>query len=276
MASNAFENVPFYSGDTSVKNFLQSFELEAVKKDWVEDKKCKVIGLCVTSVAKQAFESLSDEDKKDFAKISKNLKDTCSKAKDLWIRDFQERILKPNESPANFALDLEHIITRAYPEMSSADRLVTLKNQFLIRLPAHVRVVVRGGMCNMDWPNLVKLADEVFVDYCSSTGDLVGMDTKVEVEGELNRMRVLPKRKENRRFDGNCYYCGKRGHKESNCFQKNRSNQKTDRRSSYQNNRYSVNKPDSLKQTKNEASAYHVQVRNTDNDPDNDLSFFND
>lgn len=252
MAGVAFENVPFFSGETDVNIFLQSYELEAVKKDWTDAKKCKVICYCLTGVAKQAFDSMSAEDAKDFTKISKKLREACCKPRDLCIRDFQARILKPGETPTCFALDLERLIKQAYPDLTEDGRLSTLQNQFLKCLPSQVRAVVRGAMSKLKWSEVVALAEEIYQDY-TSEGSLM-VEPKVEIDGELNRMRV--KAKERRpKFNGNCNFCGRFGHKEVQCFKKskNRSshdsffrkangNRRTDERTQSNNNqRYSAN-----------------------------------
>ncbi|RNA36428.1 Transposon Ty3-G Gag-Pol poly [Brachionus plicatilis] len=237
----ALDSVPFYSGESNVENFLQLFELEAAKKDWDDAKKVKVIGLCLTGVAKQAFETISADDKKDFNKVSDRLKKVLCKPRDLCIREFQERVMRPNETPASFAFSLENLMDKAYPGLSGDNRKETLQNHFMKSLPAHVRVVVRVAMAKLSWHEIVNLAEEIYRDFTSSnvSGELTESDPKIEIDGELNKMRITGSKRQGR-FDGNCYFCGKEGHKEAQCYQKNGNNNKHSygRNSTYGNGNY--------------------------------------
>ncbi|RNA21701.1 hypothetical protein BpHYR1_051240 [Brachionus plicatilis] len=93
-----------------------------------------------------------------------------------------------------------------------------MKHHFLKCLPVHVRSVTRGGMAKLEWSEVVCLADQVFKDYVPS--DLpVDMEPKVEIDGELNRMRIGAGRPRGK-FNGNCNYCGIYGHNEVECRKK--------------------------------------------------------
>lgn len=142
MASFGFESVPLFNGEGDLENFIENYELIAVKKDSNNAKKWKVIEFCLTGVAKQAFNMLTDDDKKHFSKISKHLIEKCSKPTYICIQEFQERIMKAGESPAQFAIELEKPVKRAYSKLDKTSQQVIIQHHFLKCLPVHVRSVL--------------------------------------------------------------------------------------------------------------------------------------
>ncbi|RNA33260.1 hypothetical protein BpHYR1_050400 [Brachionus plicatilis] len=224
MASFGFENVPFFNGEGDAENFIQYYKLEAVKKYWNDAKKFK------------------------------HLIEKYSKPTDICIKEFQERIMKADESPAQLAIEFVSL-------------------NFLKCLAVHVRSVVRGGMSKFDWSEVVSLADQVFKDYIPN-GQGVELETKIEVEGELNSINVSDSKRCDK-FNGNCNFCGIYGQIEVECRKKRERMSVTNNNDSRFNfNNYNNDRSKTFSRKHSDKSesfntkAYTVQLNNTQKELD--------
>lgn len=215
-----------YDGFSDPNVFINAFELNAFVFKWDDKDKATAIKHLLTEKAERVYEKVTDKTKID--DIYKELRDKCGLSNEKLLDRFFERKPREGETIQQFALALQDLLEKAMPGLGSKEKMVLLKRQLGVNLPEHIKALIHFNV-TMDWDNLIKAVGEALphVTMCEANE---GKFAAIKAEPvELNAASVRYRGDRNRqdrdrkpkRFEGNCNFCKKYGHKAESCWKKN-------------------------------------------------------
>lgn len=202
MATPLLVSLPSFTGVGSVTRFKDDFSIYASLQGWTVEKQRDVIPLCLSGIARDAYDSFSQVQKGSISTIFTALSDCFSGSSPLdshlALRDLK---FSTSESIDVFVIKLRQLVSRAFPGQP-LDGL--LFSHFLTALPDEQRAaVVADGVTKFE--DAVKkvrnLCSAARVTSTSSSVRQVSADSGFvqqlesrirELESEVRRLRVQP------------------------------------------------------------------------------------
>ena len=222
MATPISIGLPSFSGVGSVSRFLSDFKTFAVLHDWEDKKQLALLPLCLSGIARDAYDGLSDKCKKDLKSVLDALEAAFPSGGPVEAQ-VKLRGLKfvPGQNLDAFTIQLRSLVGAAFPG-TVVDQL--LFNYFLQSLPDDFqRQIVCDGIVtydealkkvrNMTYATRMYEGSSVAVRQVSEGATRTDhLERRVrELEGKLAKLQT---RSGSTRT---CFCCGKSGHLRSAC-----------------------------------------------------------
>lgn len=212
-----------YDGSTEVQEFFERFDVIASVLGWDDAKQAVNIQLYLVGDAKERYNMLSSSEKKSIKTVKEHLIKECSKDKCYYMNQFFVRKMAAGEKPKAFGLELTKLLKRALPEVDNDVRETILKAQFLNSMPKQIFGLAKFTK-TMKCTDLLEAVDESYEELVEG---LIMMDHGTsELELEVNKMfsrREVDGPRAKIKFQGNCYSCGKSGHRAVDCWSKKKT-----------------------------------------------------
>ena len=147
---NLSVGLPRFGGDSgSFARFVEDFSIFARLQRWEDDKKRDVFPLCLSGIARDAYDALSPECKASFDLTVASLQQSFSGRTPIDCH-MSLTMLKydPSEPLDAFVIELRMLVSRAFPGQEQDGLLF---NHFLMSMPDDYRVqVVAAGIVTFD------------------------------------------------------------------------------------------------------------------------------
>ena len=230
-----------YDGTTNPTVFVEYFRLQAVYQEWDNAKQCLVLPMFLRGAAKKVFTAFNPKNNID--DLLAEIVDKCTQPQEFLLNEFFQRKQQIGETISKFALALEALLQAADPTMPVANQTKLLKAQLSNSLPDHTRELINFNSA-MTWPELLRNLDK-------STPRVASIETKLPLikaePADINWLTSQPSYNRpsyptsapysnQNKFNGNCHYCNNFSHRESECRIKDRANQFSSTRFSYNRN----------------------------------------
>ena len=104
--------IPKWSAGENIGNFCKKIEAAwdyCKSENFEEEKFCKILKLQLHTDAAEVMDNMSEGDKKDVSKITKELRSRLDKQKSEYLREFSEVTKRPNEGYNEFALRIKRL-----------------------------------------------------------------------------------------------------------------------------------------------------------------------
>ena len=292
-----------YDGSSSPVTFVEHFRLQALFHDWDEAKQLTSLPLFLKGKAKRAYTAIVT--KTAINVVLKGLIDACAQPQEVLLNEFFQRKQRQGESISKFAIALQDLLALADPTMPEDNQTRLLKAQICLSVPEHMRAMINFNPA-MTWDNLIanlekSLPHVIAYDnqqqqqatrWDSLTQQLVPtnmiktepleanwLDTtrSGQTSGRPtydNDSRPTNSNRNNstqQRFNGNCNYCHRFGHKEIDCRTKARESQNYPTNNNNNHNRRGNNNTNSNRYGNNNS----FNSRNNNRDGRNSNGFNN-
>ena len=223
-------SLPSFDGLSSVKRFLDDFDRFSRLQGWDSDKKLDVFPLCLKGIARDAFDSLRDDQKVNFAGVSAGLRVSFSSRSSV-DHHVALRHLKfdPSGSLDAFVIEFKKLVAHAFPGQQSEGLLY---NNFLSSLPDDLCAAIIGdgigtfdgavtkvrNMCSAAKRYNVGAPTEPVRQVAATVEDslvarlerrIAELEAKVEARGSPSRQ------------SSGCFACGDSGHFRVRCEHRN-------------------------------------------------------
>lgn len=231
--------MPTFDGTGSLRRFLDDFTRYARLQKWTADQTLNVFPLTLTSVARDAFDSLSAHQISTFQGASDGLKDIfVTKTVTEQHLDLRELKFSPDENLDTFVIRFRKVLTLAFPTVT--DTAPLMFSHFLATLPAELHAaVIADGISTFDGAvckvrNMIasqtylRHAHPHVVRQLDSDGELARLASRVADLEAAARSAAHPRSSAERRpaqSSGSrlCYCCGGRNHTREYCRLKSRT-----------------------------------------------------
>ena len=132
------EELTFFYGrmGESFKDFLELFNTVAAAESWSDIKKMKTLPAFLREAAKDVYNELTEEEKKDFATLTRNLKSKLQPAESerFYQNSLVHRKQMPTESVSQFAYMIRKLVLGAYPDYPAEHQQSMMLTHFLSKL----------------------------------------------------------------------------------------------------------------------------------------------
>ena len=231
--------LPRFDGSGSFSRFVEDFDIYSRIQEWDGDKKKDVLPLCLSGIARDAYDAVGEEHRASFASIIVQMRERFRGKSTVDCHLTLNKLrYHTGESLDAFIIQLRKLIVSAFPN-HPVDGLMF--NHFLLALPEQYRIaIVADGICSFDGAlakvrNLVSAAEmqsNAVRQLATDTAPEVKIlqDRVAELEQQLETLNVRRVQQEqpsracfacgdvthlrpNCRFrDAACHQCGRRGH----------------------------------------------------------------
>ena len=142
-------SLPSFDGLSSVQRFLDDFDRFSRLQGWDDAKKLDVFPLCLRGIARDAFDSLRDDQRATFAEVTAGLRASFSSRSSVdhhvALRSLQ---FDPSGSLDAFVIEFKKLVALAFPGQPSEGLLY---NHFLSSLPDDLcAAIIADGICTFD------------------------------------------------------------------------------------------------------------------------------
>ena len=227
-----------YDGEnTDFKDFIKQFEVISHWNQWNEIEKAIQLAACLEGAAQCVFGDLPNEHMGSYTELVKALQNrfdpTMREA--AHKAELRTRRRKKGETVEAYAQALRRLVSRAFPNLASAAREEYALDQFITGLTDEEvsRHTQLGRPQNLNDAITLVVEYEAYQKRARANRDLVKPDKVASVEesskpadnawledikSSLEEMKMaLAKKPASRSFQGNCFKCGKKGHKHAWC-----------------------------------------------------------
>ena len=222
--------LPSFSGTGSFARFIADFETFAVLQGWEKDKKVALLPLCLTGIARDAYDAFPEQCKKDIDAACKRLT-VAFPSGDKVEAQVQLRSLRftADDSLDAFVVKLRGLVSRAFP---GTEHDPLLYNYFLQSLPPTYQQTLIGEgiqtfdsavtkVRNLSCAAKVAASSTQTVRQVAATDETDSLRQRVrELESKLSRLecsqasaRPPPMATSGR----TCFCCGLPGHNQASC-----------------------------------------------------------
>lgn len=218
---------PSFSGSGSIGRFIADFKTFAVFHSWEPARQAAVLPLCLSGIARDAYDALPEKVRADVSAALAGLRDAFPSG-GLVEAQVQLRGLtyNPTSDLDAFVVQLRGLVGRAFPGAATESLLF---NYFLQSLPAsHQRELISDGIQTFDRAvekvrnlscaaRLVQAASSV--RQVSSDSVVDDLRRKVQdLESRLDQLKGQPAAAG--RTQLTCFCCGMPGHRRSHCVKR--------------------------------------------------------
>ena len=122
--------------------WLRDFDCCASANGWNDERKLTVVPAFLWGQASSYFHTLAGDEKDTYEHLTSALRKCfCPKvAREQHYREFEQRVLRPNEDPSLFLWDLRQLLDRADPDLTEDAKTALLSRQFMKGLPSTLRL----------------------------------------------------------------------------------------------------------------------------------------
>lgn len=223
---------PLFNGrDGSFTRFKTDFSIFAQLNTWSEQEKLLYLPLCLTGLARDAYEALDNSQRGSFTATVEALQNSFTPVGVVEAHArLQALIFDPSESLESFLIRFKAAVNAAFPGENS-ERL--LFNYFLSSLPLDYRADIISSGCDSFQQAVTKVkcliaARRATVAVASGAPVAIGVrrvDDQGPLEQLLSRIEALEAKVDNtlrqpaetRGASGPCYACGRKGHIRAAC-----------------------------------------------------------
>ena len=240
-----------FDGNSSATRFFKRYELCCTLNAWTthEDK----VGQLFPLLSDKVFDfvsALPDTDKNNYDNLKKRVLAEYEnlELEQTYADQFSALKLKPGEDLGNLMAELKHLVVKAYPDFSEADKAKMVMNQFLKSLSAGARSHI---MLKPKLESTFAACDEMLKDarlvhqiertpscavgsrvalvqaessnpqldkVLTAVEDLTKMMAEISTP-LVSRVQEAPRSARNRtsQFRGKCFKCGETGHMARSC-----------------------------------------------------------
>ena len=226
--------LPRFSGDGGIDRFLDDFDRHARLQNWTDCRKVDILPLCLTGIARDAFDALSREQRGTFQTAADGLRDAFSKRSavdyHLALRGLR---YDPRESLDHFVITLRKHVAKAFPSQPQDGLGELLFNHFLSALPDDFyAAVVADGIISFDAAvamvrnkrNAARGNHDAPVRSLAADGGgeavIAQLQRRIaELESQLQERSFRPRSGAPRR-PRECFACGELGHMRWQCVKR--------------------------------------------------------
>lgn len=142
--ASAFAMAPArFSGSGSVHRFFDDFNRFARFMKWNNERKLDALPLCLSGIARDAFDALSDEQKQSYEAAEAGMKSSFTSRSSVDYYAALRELKYDGSSPLDaFVIELKQLISRAYPGAQPDELLL---NSFLSALSDELYSEVVGA-----------------------------------------------------------------------------------------------------------------------------------
>ena len=144
--------MPRFSGEGCVRRFLDDFDRYSRLQNWADERKVDILPLCLSGIARDAFDALSHEQQRTFPGAADGLRAAFSQRSavdyHLALRGLR---YDPSESLDNFVITFRKHVANAFPHQPTDGEGELLFNHFLSTLPDdYYAAVIADGSTSFD------------------------------------------------------------------------------------------------------------------------------
>ena len=230
-----------YDGSTDVEVFVREYEIMCLCMNWDAAAMLANVDKFLHGKAKRVYDATTT--KTTWAQVVAGLRAGIMPPGETLMMQFYSRVLGDDESITEYALALQTLLSRAMPllhGLSAEYELLMLRTHLCLSLPRDLQVMVNFTAKTTTFDELMTKLDQ-----CEHARSSNNSRASTRSSGALTISKsssrfeeVIPKSEpveafyshtasnrsgNNRReqtFDGDCDYCGKRGHKAAKCFKR--------------------------------------------------------
>lgn len=203
---------PEFDGENGdVETFIKDFSYEAELYGLDVEAQARTIVHCLSGKALVAYKTLNDTEKKDIELIKKKLRETCVLSPEHYLNKFHNRTLGPNEKIGQFCRALEGLLDKA---KCTGDMRETLLRWRLISVVPESTRQFMELLSDKSWDELVTIFEkQTDYNFHKPSSDYVDVNRISANYSSYNRNSFSTPT----RFGGECFYCGKIGHRKFEC-----------------------------------------------------------
>lgn len=224
--------MPHYNGNGCVRRFLDDFDRYARLQAWGEERKVDIFPLCLSGIARDAYDALSSAQQQTFQGAAEGLKSSFSQRSaveyHLALRNLK---YDPSESLDNFIIRFRKHVNNAFPNQPAEGQGELLFNHFLSTLPdEYYSAVIADGISSFD-EAVTKVRNKrssVRGRAAAAVREVsvpaVGADVVAQLQRRIAELEAkLESRPSGARPVGSsrrpfeCFACGKTGHMRRQC-----------------------------------------------------------
>ena len=142
--------LPRFSGASdSFERFVEDFDIFARLQQWNDDQKRDIFPLCLTGIARDAYDALTSEQKNSFEQTVSGIRPSFSGRSSIDCHMLLTTLkYDPNDPLDAFVIHLRGLVSQAFPGQTQDGLLF---NHFLMSLPDDYRAqVVADGITTFD------------------------------------------------------------------------------------------------------------------------------
>ncbi|RNA13898.1 hypothetical protein BpHYR1_036576 [Brachionus plicatilis] len=165
----------------------------------------------VIGKAKEAYQSMRANDKNNIETIFKVLKEIAVKPASHYLNIFNTKTMKPGEKLAKYCRELEVLLNKAMPGLQQTFKEQLLKDK-VIKSVAATNKLLLELVVDKKWNEIVA--------QCEKRGEHESADEVNADEVTINKFErrgSYDPKNDRKRFEGECFYCQKKGDRKSEC-----------------------------------------------------------
>lgn len=208
-------NMLVFDGETEgeIDEFFNNFALEAMMFGWSEAEQAKAIRYCLKGKARRYMLELDETQQADIKEIEKKLRSCLSKAPEFYLNQFYKREVRGGESISSFCHCVQGLLEKGLPGLEKTIRDKLLRSRLLAVAPENLKNFLEM-LSDRSWDEVVSILDK------SNDYKLISSSQSQEEVVSLVSYR--------KQFSGKCFYCGKGGHRKTDCWKMREAVRKTD------------------------------------------------
>ena len=148
-------NIVYDGENISFKEFYNEFGYDASMYLWDEVQQARAIVFCLDGKALEAYNSLTQDEKRDIQQIFKKLKELCVKPASHYLNTFNTRTIKYGETIPAFCHIIEELIDKAMPGLQIGFRKQLSTDRLMKSVPSNTRNFIEL-VIDKEWKEIVK------------------------------------------------------------------------------------------------------------------------
>ena len=209
-----------YDGENDdFDEFINAFGYDAAIVGWTDEEQAKNLRYCLVGKALREYQNLTATNSKaTMTEVVAHLKKVCAKPTELYLNKFYTRIMEPGESIAKYCISIQNLLDKGLPGLDKSHREQMLKARLIAVVPENVKNFLEL-LGDRSW-------NELMVIFEKQTDYRLVVPPPTHLVADTNRIVTIERRPttpDRRRFNGNCHYCGKPGHRYAECRSRTRN-----------------------------------------------------
>lgn len=156
--------LPFDGNSVDVYDFIEQSDNIVTLAQWPPLVQAQMMSAYLIGDAKVLFYSLQQIERLNIDFVKHFLICEYAVSKENYWNQFLQRLPKPNESIKSYALSIQTLLKRAWPDMPQAQRDQVLINKLTNVLPAHIQVIVKV-QDRLNWLDVIKFVEKLIAQF---------------------------------------------------------------------------------------------------------------